>query len=271
MYDMSMRKLSLIISPMLIAAAVVGYTLFFPSISKSCSPIDKGVSYLDTRFHPVLGLLNESPQVAPHKYWLANDNLLAAHALAELGRTGLSNKIILSARTYGVDRNGLIEVIWGVPVTYPPFVGEQILIKRIEDNEIWQENHLQGSQFLDWQEYANLGFLGALNQFHRGNIQEAIDQYDATLVRFDGIGFKDKAHDGRYETYKLALAIFTGRTLQTTNPDEGNMLSILTELQAEDGGFYTHYVTSDSPQGDTNTETTSLALLALHIAGCPAP
>ncbi len=79
----------------------------------------------------------------------------------------------------------------------------------------------------------------------------------------------DAAYDRRYETYKVALALYTGSKIRTSLESTGpKLLSILLAQQSGDGGFVTHYVASHTPAGDTNTETTALALLALNAYGC---
>ena len=87
---------------------------------------------------------------------------------------------------------------------------------------------------------------------------------------YDGTGFADKAFNGSYETYKLALALYSGSVIKAPNPYADQMLETLLNLQDTSGGFFTHYTdaiirTEDS---DTNTETTSFALLALNSVGC---
>ena len=236
----------------------------------NCRPIENGLAFLEDRYNPTIGLLNELPRVAPHRYWLTNDNALAAYMFKELGQIEMAETIQTSLIRYGYTGNGLIEVIWGVPVSYPPYKETKLLITSIGQEEIWQEFHNQGSTFDDWNEYANLGFLGALNEYHQGRMSEAQTLFTSTLLLFDGTGFADKAFKGLYETYKVALAIYVGSVVQAPNPNQDQMLSILLSMQSPEGGFITHYDALNSPDGDANTETTSLALLALKVSQCEA-
>ncbi len=80
----------------------------------------RGVAFLTTpqpagQYNPDLHLLREAPTAAPCKYWLFNDNALAAHLLARLGHDPASD-ILAQLRTYGHDINGLHEVLWGQTV-----------------------------------------------------------------------------------------------------------------------------------------------------------
>jgi hypothetical protein len=85
---------------------------------------------------------------------------------------------------------------------------------------------------------------------------------------YDGTGFADKTFNGSYETYKLALALYSSSVINAPNPDADRMLETLLKLQDTGGGFFTHYTDAIIPQRDTNTETTSFALLALNSVGC---
>ena len=239
--------------------------------SAFCTGLQSGLSFLLARYNPDLGLLNEAPQAAPHMYWLTNDNALAAYAFERLGQAEMSAALNKSILRYASVTNGLIEVVWGVPVTFPPYRATNLKIDQIGENIICREVHDQETKMDDWQEYADLGFLGALNAFNQGNLPEALSIYANTLTQFDGVGFRDKASSQKYGTYKLALALFVGATIQAPNPHREQMLGIMQGMQADNGGFITDYVDLQTPDGDTNTETTALALLALAANDCVLP
>lgn len=233
-----------------------------------CPAIQRGLAFLAARFNSTLGLLNESPRVAPQKYWLTNDNALAAFALSRLGQAELNATLRASLQRYGHNANGLIEVVWGLPVTSPPFTARRVMLSKAGNAEIWQEFHTGGERFDDWTGYADLGFLMALNARLQGRSAEANAIFSNALTQFDGAGFRDKAFDGKYTTYKLALALYAGVMTGSPLPAGGRMLTALQAMQAFDGGFTTHYHSLDAPEGDANTETTALALLALWAYGC---
>lgn len=244
-----------------------------PTVPPLCSTIQRGFIYLHDRFDSNLGLLNESPQVAPHMYWLTNDNALAAFTFAQFNQLEMSATLTNSLKRYGHTTNGLIEITWGAPVTFPPYVERNIQVMGIGQDEIWQELHEpspNAARFDDWMDYANFAFLGALNEHNQGHSSQAREIFANAIKKFDSVGFRDKAFkDNRYETYKLALALFVGSKIGALIDKHGTEIyTILKKMQAPDGGFYTHYQDWQTPEGDTNTETTSFALLALGVYGC---
>ncbi len=259
------------------ASATPGYQVFLPlinaaePISAYCPAIQQGLAYLTARYNPVLGLLNEAPNVAPHTYWLTNDNALAAYAFAQLGQADLSAVIKKSILFYGSDTNGLIEVMWGLPVTFPPYEPTQVVLQTVGGDKICQEFRDRGEIFNDWAQYADLGFYGALNEFHQGDQSAALSNYAGTLELYDGAGFHDAAFESSYATYKLALALYVGATIQAPNPYSEQMLATLLSMQDDNGGFHTEYDSLQELGGDTNTETSALALLALATSGCGVP
>jgi hypothetical protein len=256
--------------PILVALLALGFaaTLLWKPSPPLCPSIQHGLAFLKDRYNPSLGLLNESPHVAPNTYWLTNDNALAAYALAQLGQTDLSAALDASLQSFGFPTNGLVEVIWGLPISFPPYVSRKVMISQAGPNQVWQEFHDQGSRFEDWAEYSDLSLLGALNSHVQGRLDASLSTYSRALAQFDGIGFHDKAFDGKYSTYKLALALYVGATIHAPIPNGDRLLQILQAMQSANGGFVTHYRDSSRPEGDANTETTTYALLAQHVYGC---
>ena len=93
--------------------------------------------------------------------------------------------------------------------------------------------------------------------------------YDEGVRLFNGTGFVDLPYTQpgpqhhQYQTYKLALYVYASIALD--QPINMTVLSILLSMQDSDGGFYTGYNGSYSSEGTlTNSETTSLAILALE-------
>ena len=235
-----------------------------------CPAIQKGVDFLEKQYVSEIGLYRESPITAPRRAWIANDNTLAVYALSKIGLVDRALQTTALLHQQGSTlNNGLIEVLWGVPVDYPPHVEKTSEIPQIGAMEIWQESHLDGATFDDWREYTNLALLGALNEYLRGNPDQARTIYQQTLTQFDGNGFRDKSYRTHYETYKLTLALYVG--VQIGVPPPPSVAATLLKMQAPDGGFVTLYRDSDHPEGDANTETTSLAMLALATYGCTPP
>ena len=206
-----------------------------------CAAVDRGLAFLKARYNPTLGLLNESPTAAPHTYWLTNDNAVAAYVFDHLGQAELGTALHASLQRYGFETNGLIEVLWGVPVTFPPYVARQVLIATVGEDEIWQEFHINGDRFEDWAGYADLSFWGALNASQQGRRTEALDTFARAMSLFDGVGFKDSAFKGQYETYKLALALYVGTAIGMPDTNADRLRTTLRGMQSADGGFFTHY------------------------------
>jgi hypothetical protein len=257
------RFFSRILLLALIAILTAQCGVLSPTPSLDCAIIDRGLAYLKARYNSTLGLLNESPTTAPHTYWLTNDNAVAAYVFDRFGEADLSKTLHSSLQRYGHDTNGLIEVLWGEPIEFPPYVARPVRIAQVEEDEVWQEFHINGDRFEDWAGYADLTLWGALNASQQGHLPEARDKFNRAMAMFDGVGFKDSAFNKQYETYKLALALLVGAAIHADVANAEALQATLQAMQSADGGFATHYDNQQKPTGDTNTETTSLALLAL--------
>lgn len=223
--------------------------------------IERAVLYLESEYDAEIGLIRESPITAPDRYWLATDNQLAVYALDALDSPLAATLTEILAR-YPDRSHGLIEALVGEPVEWPPRVETQ----RQVDGQIWHEDRLSGAHYGDWAEYADLALYGALIAYHQGDADEASARYQLALCMFDGVGFADKAYTspdghGLYATYKLALALYVADAIG--EPLDMTLLDALLSKRTPSGGFTTLYNNAGAPQGDTNTETTSYALLAL--------
>ena len=169
----------------------------------------------------------------------------------------LAESLAAYRRRFDVAQHGLIEALIRTPIEWPPRTHTQTELLP----GVWNEERLTGVPMLDWESYADLTLYGALEAWNRGNAQEAHERYATALALFDGTGFDDAATDTHYATYKLALALFVGNTLnEAPRPD---LLTALLAKQDESGGFVTLYNRQGAPEGDPNTETTAYALLAL--------
>lgn len=224
----------------------------------------RGIEYLKSQYSDRVGLLSEAPDVAPHKFWLFNDNALAAYTLTMLNETDTAALLLAALERYGYQNNGLEEVLWGMPVEWPPRVSNSLLVEKIDGLEVWVELSNGEQHFQDWMNYTNLAMLGALNAYHHGDPRTARNIFWHAIAKFDGTGFKDAAFRDEYETYKLAITLYT---LVITKMPLGqlahDLAMALLSKQASSGGFHTHYSGQDALRGDTNIETTSLTLLAL--------
>lgn len=266
-FSVSRLLVALLIIYIFIISTIILFQIisfFFPPSSSIRAVIRDGLNYLNEQINPELGLLRESPVVAPNRYWLTNDNSLAAYIFSQFGYKDTRRMILQNLDDYGDFENNFIEVVMGHVVDMPPSVAEAVLITKIGEAEIWTEKHESDNRYADWQEYANLGFLMALNHVNLDNEAIAQEQVLTTMQMFDGKGFRDKAFNGSYETYKLALAIYAASKCKVELQDGEIIFEILLKMQDKNGGFHTYYDENLKLLGDTNTETTSFALLAIH-------
>jgi hypothetical protein len=245
-------------------------------------PAAWAVDYLHSQYNPEIGLLRESVETAQYHYWLTTDNQLAIYALRAAGETALPDRLAASIEAYGGARHGVIESLSGdVIETWPPYTETQTIVamgnvgERCPKSEevsapvICRETRLTGNQYPDWEQYSDWLLYAALRAHQQGDVTEARVRYQQALDQFDGLGFADLAakdgdEDGKivhYATYKLALALYVGA--QLGKPLREDLLSVLLQKQALSGGFHTLYQHDGTIVGDTNTETTSYALLAL--------
>jgi hypothetical protein len=269
-----------------------------PPLPNRDAALREAAAFLRQQYLPTVRLLREAPKAAPNRYWLLNDNALAALALDALGEGALAYDLQKTLQTYGVvDADGVpsaspLAVLWGKTVDWPPHT---IGVRRFSvtppidvplESLCWGPacgvdvvaEHWDGDgTFADWAEYTNLAAIGALNEWNAGRHDEARRIFADLRGKLDGTGFQDKvysANAGReYETFKLALALYVGLKLGALDGSHAEALAraLIAKRHAADGteqagGFHTHYVATEL-RGDVNTETTALAILALHEYG----
>jgi hypothetical protein len=223
--------------------------------------VEKAIQFLVNLFDPSLDLL---PEFAGAKdYWLFHDNYLAAKILRPV-RPDLSERIERAMRRYGITRSGKIEVVFGEARKPLPFrIPELVTIAQVGQKRIRTER-LTAKVFSSWQGYADLLLLAAIAEA-KANRKQAIGYFHQALAMWDGIGFYDRAteHNGRYSTYKLALALLAAGKLKEPVPMCRELLRRLRAQQDTSGGFITDYDKEGQPLGVANVETTCLAVLAL--------
>jgi hypothetical protein len=238
-------------------------TTIVPTVDFPNEVIQEGIEYLKAQQIPESGfiLLRESPETATANHWLVTDNWLAANVLYILGKTELATELCAEIKKYNPPRQGLIEALAGEDIDWPP----QVPITETVASGINSEQR-SGGVMKDWDTYADLALYGALDQYNEGNINESRSIYREAIELFDGVGFDDVTFDINstepfYTTYKLALAIYVGRLID--EPVDEKILEALLDRKQKSGGFIALYDKDGQPLNDTNTETTSYALLAL--------
>jgi hypothetical protein len=231
--------------------------------------IDKALHFLEGQYNPTYGLLQESPNIGAHRYFIANDALLAAYAF-ELyyHNEDMVRALRDTASRYGEDGNNFIDAAWGEVISWPPlhFEDPGTLIEEHGQDQIMTIKHLGPGYFFDWSGYSNLACMASVNEHNKGNLEVARWLYDIQVATFDGHGWQDIAYyarDGHYETIGLTWCLYAGAILGKY--DERILLAMLDQQNPQSGGFHTHY-RADAPRlADPNVETTALALLALHV------
>ncbi len=233
--------------------------------------------FLESQYVPEANLLRAAVKAYPDNQtiYVANDNLLASRALIALG-SPLGEKILRNLNAnYSGGWNGKVDVLLGRPVggfhctetkklgmVYSKKFGTTFEVKY----ELANTSCLMG----DWKSYADLLVYGALNDLIGGNRSGALELYSRLLAMWDGNGFRDRAFKGTYQTYKCALFVYLYRALDRPNKGKNvysRCLEIISFLQARNGGVITGYRVENGkivPSGDTNTETTSMVVLALY-------
>lgn len=243
--------------------------------------LERARSFLESQFVPEAGLLRAAVYAEPdrRRIYIASDNLLASRAFnalkSEMGRI-IAEKL---AAEHGNGFNGRHEVLFGADIPDEFYVHTNVKVGEIKSEkfeavfEIMFEKPDTSRRLDDWDEYADLIVYRALDKAFRG--EDASSLFRKLLRRWDGFGFRDKAFEAekRYETYKVALALYLCQILKTRNEgcpaDEsvvGSWRNLLGLMQREDGGVVTHYVVENGklkPVGDANVETTAIAFLAL--------
>lgn len=228
---------------------------------------ENGVRFLKGQYNPDVGLLQESPNIRPNNYFLANDALLAREVFRQYGEEELTAALQDTLAKYNIDGNAFIEAAWGTPIPWPPkhFEDPGTLITSVGDAQIMTIRHDGPGYFYDWSAYSNLACMASVNEYNQGYLESARRLYDMQVSTFDGHGFPDLAYhsrDGAYETLGVAWCVYAGALLKIHNRQ---LIDVLLEQQDPGtGGFHTHYQADTPRLADPNVETTSVALLALY-------
>lgn len=256
------RFLLVLIIPLLTAC-----TAAQPPIAPTPTPmvfqpmLGRGLSFLARQVDAAPGLLHASPE-QQDVHWLAPDNLLVEWVLQEANAEKLSVTIDTTLQDYAITGNGLLEILHGAAVDWPPRA-------RVETEvvpAIWLASYTGDGVIDDWASDARLGFFAALNAANQGDAGTAQARYAAAMAMFDGAGFARPASDGQYATADLALALLAGERLD--QPASDAIVRRLLALQTSDGGFAAHYDAA-GPADGADTATTAYALLALYALRQP--
>ncbi len=256
-------------------------TLLLALHSPFCDLDVYGLRYfLENQFVSEVGLVRAATWAFPDNVtiFLTSDNLLAYTALGVLG-SPLWFNVLEGLISYGVYGDGLHEVLLGfnIPDNFREpivFVIDSVHSVRFNSWLTIKVEQRYGSLIRNWYEYADLIVYRALDSLLEGDLHYAERLFLKLMSMWDGYGFRDRAFNDIYETYKLALAIYLYRALDAANSSiiRGydsvirRCYKIISSLQRGDGGIVTHYDVVDGvmvPSGDANSETTSIVILAI--------
>lgn len=224
--------------------------------------IDAAVRFLEAQYNTDYRLLQESPTVGAHHYYITNDNVLATHIFTLYG-------IEKSIDLRGYTGNGFIEIAFGQAMRWPPYHHADQVIEQHGEDQVLFEAHDGPGYFSDWSGFSNLACMAIVNEVNAGYRESAQRLYTMQMASFDGHGWPDLAYqrrDGVYETLGLAWCLYAGALLG--QPDQ-RVLSALLAQQGQSGGFHTHYRVDEYQLADPNIETTSMAILALRTVQQP--
>lgn len=236
--------------------------------------------FLENQYIAEIGLLRAAVHAYPDNVtiYIANDNLLAARALAVL-KSPLASRIITKLNNeFNGGWNGKIDILLGKDIPDTFYASYNELIGKVNGYMIIYEKLNYSQPIYDWYSYADLLVYYALDKLLCRSRSEAEQSFLNLTRMWDGYGFKDKAYNEMrvYLVYKCALFIYLYRALDIAGSEvvhgyrEIHDKCIKIIIKAQDlvkGGIHTDYIVNNDEviiMGDVNTETTSIVVLALY-------
>lgn len=236
--------------------------------------------FLESQYVSGIGLLRAATTAYPDNItvYIANDNVIAVRALAVLGSPLASEILTKLNNEYGGGWNNKIDILLGKDIPDTFYSSHNELVKEVNGYRIVYEKLNYSSPIEDWYNYADLLVYHALDRLLWGSRPEAEKSFINLSKLWDGYGFQDKAYNatGVYAVYKLGLFIYLYRALEAAGSEIVNNYRYIYDkcieiiAMAQDpvyGGIHTDYRVRNGEiiiQGDMNTETTSIVVLALY-------
>lgn len=230
-----------------------------PSLENICSFLTDLYVDLTSNY----GCIRESPMVENSKCYTSS-NLLAEYVLRNLcNKTQLANKVKAFLEKYKVDFYNYYQILLGRNFTLPLTTVEHVKISTVNGIEIHYVKRTM-NKIHDYDEYADLLAYSTLYYLTQGDVGNAIIDLVKLNSLFDGIGFRDKAYSGEYETYKIALAVLVFKAINHTNLIE-KYTSVLFRIKPLTTLYVRGEVTNELRGiGDLNVETVCLVAIALY-------
>lgn len=237
--------------------------------------IPPAINYLIANYNHTIGLIHESPdsESLSNTYWLYSDNYVARQVLRTLPADNASVAVMV-----GNVSQTMSHYLHGQPNPCNQYMILTTGLFPFDSAKDYTLGHVDGAVIkstvnnqtgtLSPKSYADVAFLQAIAYYRNGESQNALTVYRYGLMAWDGFGFKDSAYDGTYATYKLALYVLASKILGQTVNDSiiSELLNLQLHTGLDKGGFATSYTGSGSPASGTNTETTSLVILAFEAS-----
>ena len=209
--------------------------------------------------------------------YLTHDNYLAMKALG-ICKSRLADRIRDALSKYNITSDTRYSVLFGEPYNFstPPNNLRKITVRTIKyankTYTIAVDRLNTSSPLVNWTRYADWVALMGINYLLKGNTGGALIMYSDLMNIWDEYGFNDSATRDTYSTYKVALAVYMTRLMESYGLNVNHTLleewlGIIQGLQAGDGGFYTGYRVINGTviyAGSENVETTSLVIISLY-------
>ena len=203
--------------------------------------------------------LVESPLVERDVCYTSS-NHLAYYALRYVcGYQELADGVKRFLESYPTDFYDYHQVLVGKPISQPFTSIEHVVVDVVNNVRIVHVKRTT-NEITDYYRYSNLIVYKALLSLHQGDRESAMRELEKLEELWDGVGFADTYHQetGKYEAYKLALAVYAYRALGL----QGNVDKYASKLMSINP--YTTLYTDNMGEGDLNLETASITLLALY-------
>jgi hypothetical protein len=236
---------------------------------------ESAYSYLVNSYNSALGLCYVHPEVK-NVYWVTHDNVLASYVLQNWNREiadNITETVRRIARDYnlttsqvGIPLDARAEILLGHNIEHFFNKTENVTLNASYYGSILMTERATNEILKDFEDYADLLCYASLVEWRNENYTGADYYYEEAKAMWDGNGFADKAFDTNkfYAMYKLGLFYFVNKMLGKGSSEfEKDLIQRVWLCQDIDGGFKTDYYGDGSfPSCYTNTETTSIVLLA---------
>jgi len=208
--------------------------------------------------------LVESPLVERDVCYTSS-NHLAYYALRYVcGYRELADLVYKFLESYPADFYDYHQVLVGKPIPQPFTSVEHVVVDVVGGVRVV---HIRktANEIADYYRYANLIVYKALHHLQSRDREGAIKELERLESLWDGRGFADAYYqvNGRYEAYKLALAVYAYRALGLGDKAERYKARLLSIIP------YTTLYRDSTGEGDLNLETAVIALLALYSTQKP--